>query len=55
MQPINNIWEQGARVVRDLRARRQRQIRAEMVGKETELDKSLIEAREGPADPPQCK
>lgn len=48
MQPINNIWNKIPRVVRDLAIGVRKQIRVEMVGKETELDKSLIEAMKDP-------
>ncbi len=48
MQPINNIWNKVPRVVRDLALGVSKQIRVEMVGKETELDKSLIEAMKDP-------
>ncbi|TCO83304.1 two-component system chemotaxis sensor kinase CheA, partial [Plasticicumulans lactativorans] len=48
MQPINNIWNKVPRVVRDLALGVGKQIRVDMVGKETELDKSLIEAMKDP-------
>ena len=48
MQPISNIWSKIPRVVRDLSLSCGKQIRVEMEGKETELDKSLIEAMKDP-------
>jgi two-component system chemotaxis sensor kinase CheA len=48
MQPINNIWAKFPRVVRDLSVSCGKQVRVEMEGKETELDKTLIEAMKDP-------
>ncbi len=48
MQPINTIWNKFPRVVRDLAKHCGKQVRIEMEGKETELDKSLIEAMKDP-------
>ena len=48
MQPIGNIWSKFPRVVRDLATASGKQIRLEMEGKETELDKTLIEAIKDP-------
>ena len=48
MQPISNIWAKIPRVVRDLALSCGKQVRVEMEGKETELDKSLIEAMKDP-------
>jgi two-component system chemotaxis sensor kinase CheA len=48
MQPINNIWAKFPRVVRDLSVSCGKQVRVNMEGKETELDKSLIEAMKDP-------
>jgi two-component system, chemotaxis family, sensor kinase CheA len=48
MQPIGNIWSKYPRVVRDLAASCGKKIRLEMEGKETELDKTLIEAIKDP-------
>ena len=48
MQPIGNIWSKFPRVVRDLETGCGKQIRLEMEGKETELDKTLIEAIKDP-------
>lgn len=48
MQPINTVWGKFPRVVRDLAISCQKQVRLEMYGKETELDKTLIEAIKDP-------
>jgi two-component system, chemotaxis family, sensor kinase CheA len=48
MQPINIIWQKFPRVVRDLAGQFGKQIRLEMDGKETELDKSIVEAIKDP-------
>ena len=48
MQPIGNIWSKYPRVVRDLAHGCGKQVRLEMEGKETELDKTLIEAIKDP-------
>jgi two-component system chemotaxis sensor kinase CheA len=48
MQPINTVWGKFPRVVRDLSIACKKQVRLEMVGKETELDKTLIEAIKDP-------
>jgi two-component system, chemotaxis family, sensor kinase CheA len=48
MQPIGNVWSKFPRVVRDLSASCNKQVRVEMQGKETELDKTLIEAIKDP-------
>ena len=48
MQPIGNIWSKFPRTVRDLALACGKQIRVEMEGKETELDKTLIEAIKDP-------
>ncbi len=48
MQPIGNIWSKFPRVVRDLAISCGKDIRIEMEGKETELDKTLIEAIKDP-------
>ncbi|MCA9782591.1 MAG: chemotaxis protein CheW [Candidatus Cloacimonetes bacterium] len=48
MQPIGNIWNKFPRVVRDLAHSCGKHIRLEMDGKETELDKTLIEAIKDP-------
>ena len=48
MQPIGNIFGKFPRVVRDLAMNCGKQIRIEMEGKETELDKTLVEAIKDP-------
>ncbi len=48
MQPINTIWNKFPRVVRDIAKAYGKQAKVEMEGKETELDKSLIEAMKDP-------
>ncbi len=48
MQPIGNIWNKFPRVVRDLSSSTGKKIRLEMEGKETELDKTLLEAIKDP-------
>jgi len=48
MQPIGNIWSKFPRVVRDLALFCGKQIRIEMEGRDTELDKTIIEAIRDP-------
>lgn len=48
MQPIGNVWTKFPRLVRDLAAMCEKQCRIEMEGKETELDKTIIEAIKDP-------
>ena len=48
MQPIDNVWSKFPRVVRDLASTSGKQIRIEMEGKETELDKIIIESIKDP-------
>lgn len=48
LQPISNIWKKFPRIVRDLSASLNKQVRMEMVGEETEIDKSIIEAIKDP-------
>jgi two-component system chemotaxis sensor kinase CheA len=48
MQPIGNIWNKFPRTVRDLALGCGKQVRVEMEGQETELDKTLIEAIKDP-------
>jgi len=48
MQQIGNIWSKFPRVVRDLAMACGKEIRIEMEGKDTELDKTLIEAIKDP-------
>jgi two-component system chemotaxis sensor kinase CheA len=44
MQPIGTVWSKLPRVVRDLAVQLGKQIRLEMVGQETELDRTVLEA-----------
>ncbi len=48
MQPIGNVWSKFPRLVRDLATICEKQVRIEMEGKETELDKTIIEAIKDP-------
>jgi len=48
MQPIGNIWSKFPRVVRDLAKSCGKKVRLDMEGKDTELDKTLIEAIKDP-------
>lgn len=48
MQPIGNIWNQFPRTVRDVALGCGKQVTIEMEGKETELDKTIIEAIKDP-------
>src|SRR5690349_23341350 len=48
MQPIGNVWSKFPRVVRDLATQFAKQVRIEMEGKDTELDKTIIEAIKDP-------
>ncbi|WP_199422572.1 chemotaxis protein CheA [Actinotalea solisilvae] len=48
MQPIEHVWSKVPRMVRDLAAACDKQVRLEMVGGDTELDRSLLEAIKDP-------
>jgi two-component system chemotaxis sensor kinase CheA len=48
MQPIGNVWSKFPRIVRDLAIACGKQVRIEMEGQETELDKTIIEAIRDP-------
>jgi two-component system chemotaxis sensor kinase CheA len=48
MQPIGNIWGQFPRTVRDVALGCGKEVGIEMEGKETELDKTIIEAIKDP-------
>ncbi|MGN6300032.1 MAG: chemotaxis protein CheW [Angustibacter sp.] len=48
MQPIDHLWSKLPRVVRDLGAACGKQVRLDMVGRETELDRTLLEAVKDP-------
>jgi two-component system chemotaxis sensor kinase CheA len=48
MQPIGNVWNRFPRVVRDLATACGKSVRIEMEGRETELDRTIIEAIKDP-------
>lgn len=48
MQPINNIWRNFPRIVREMASSLNKKVRLEMEGKETELDKTVIESIKDP-------
>jgi two-component system chemotaxis sensor kinase CheA len=48
MQPIANVWSKFPRVVRDLAVACGKQVRLDMDGQDTELDKTIIEAIRDP-------
>jgi two-component system chemotaxis sensor kinase CheA len=48
MQPIDTVWSKLPRVVRDLARQCGRTVRLEMVGRDTELDRSILEAIKDP-------
>ena len=48
MQPISNVFDKFPRVVRDVATAQGKQVSIEMEGKETELDRSLLEAIKDP-------
>jgi len=48
MQPVSNIFSKMPRIVRDLSQSLGRKVRLQLVGQETELDKSLLEAIKDP-------
>ena len=48
MQPIGNVWGKFPRVVRDLAVACGKQVRLDMDGQETELDKSILETIRDP-------
>ena len=48
MQPIDNVWNKLSRVVRDLGLACGKQVRLEMEGRDTELDKTILEAVKDP-------
>jgi two-component system chemotaxis sensor kinase CheA len=48
MQPIDHIWSKLPRVIRDLSTSLGKQVQLVMQGKETELDRSLLEAVKDP-------
>ena len=48
MQPIGTVWTKFTRVVRDLSIQCGKQVRIEMEGEDTELDKTILEAIKDP-------
>lgn len=48
MQPIDHIWSKMPRVVRDLASSCGREVRLDMIGGDTELDRSLLESVKDP-------
>ncbi|HZR79901.1 MAG TPA: chemotaxis protein CheA [Candidatus Binatia bacterium] len=48
MQPIKTIWSKFPRVVRDLAVTCHKQVRIDMEGEETELDRTILEAIKDP-------
>ncbi len=48
MQPVDHLWSKLPRVVRDLGAQCGKHVRLAMVGRETELDRTLLEAVKDP-------
>ncbi len=48
MQPIGRIWDQVPRIVRDLATRSGKNVQVTMVGRDTDLDRSLIESVKDP-------
>lgn len=48
LQPIGNVWAKFPRLVRDLALACKKQVRIEMEGDDTELDKTIIEAIKDP-------
>jgi two-component system, chemotaxis family, sensor kinase CheA len=48
MQPIDNVWSAFPRIVRDLALECRKQVRLDLNGQDTELDKTLLEAIKDP-------
>jgi two-component system, chemotaxis family, sensor kinase CheA len=48
MQPIDQVWSRFPRVVRDLAVACEKRVRIEMVGRDTELDRTILEAIKDP-------
>jgi two-component system chemotaxis sensor kinase CheA len=48
MQPVDTVWSKLPRVVRDLSRQLGRNVRLEMEGRDTELDRSVLEAIKDP-------
>ncbi|WP_062137996.1 chemotaxis protein CheW [Demequina aestuarii] len=48
MQPIDHVWSKVPRMVRDVSTALGRRVKLEMIGKDTELDRSVLEAIKDP-------
>jgi two-component system, chemotaxis family, sensor kinase CheA len=48
MQPIGNVWAKFPRIVRDLAVASGKEVQLDLVGRETELDRTIIEAIRDP-------
>lgn len=48
MQPVSTIWNKLPRIVRDIAQSCGKQVNLEMIGKETDLDRAIIEAMKDP-------
>jgi two-component system, chemotaxis family, sensor kinase CheA len=48
MQPIDTVWSKLPRVVRDLSVQLGKQVRVQMEGRDTELDKTILESVKDP-------
>jgi len=48
MQPIGNLWNKFPRIVRDVANNCHKKVRIEMEGRDTELDKTILEAIKDP-------
>lgn len=48
MQPIDQVWSRFPRVIRDLAVACSKNVRLDMVGRETELDRTILEAIKDP-------
>ncbi|NDC37959.1 MAG: hypothetical protein EBZ48_07885 [Proteobacteria bacterium] len=48
MQPVSTIWNKLPRIVRDISQSCGKQVNLEMIGKETDLDRAIIEAMKDP-------
>ncbi|HSY21005.1 MAG TPA: Hpt domain-containing protein, partial [Polyangiaceae bacterium] len=48
MQPIGSVWSKFPRIVRDLAVTCNKQVKLEMIGEETDLDRTIIEAIKDP-------
>jgi two-component system chemotaxis sensor kinase CheA len=48
MQPVSTIWNKLPRIVRDISQNCGKQVNLEMIGKDTDLDRAIIEAMKDP-------